>query len=155
MPEPRPDEMCVHATGPQARGDTQLSRFDAARNGRKNRDVAIELWRCFDQRRFRDALPLLSEDFEAHWPNTRERIFGPGNFIALNESYPGAWRCTVRRTDELAGSVVTVTEISDGETSLFAVSFFEMRHGRIVRAEEYFADNGHPPHDRSAFAERY
>ena len=40
-------------------------------------------------------------------------------------------------------------------TSLFAVSFFEVRYGRIVRAEEYFADNSPPPHDRSAFAERY
>ena len=116
--------------------------------------MVIELWRCFDQRRFRDALPLLSEDFEAHWPNTRERICGPENFIALNENYPGAWRCTVQRIDECADAVVTVTEISDGDTSLFAVSFFEVQCGRIVRAEEYFADNGLPPHDRSAFAER-
>ena len=132
-----------------------MNRLDAPLNERKDRDVAIELWRCFDQRRFRDALPLLSEDFEAHWPNTRERIRGPENFIALNENYPGAWRCTVRRIHECADAVVTVTEISDGETSLFAVSFFEVRYGLIVRAEEYFADNGLPPHDRSAFAERY
>ena len=100
-------------------------------------------------------MPLLSEDFEAHWPNTRERIRGPGNFIDLNESYPGDWRCTIRRIDGCADTVVTVTEISDGETSLFAVSFLEVRDGRIARAEEYFAENGPPPFDRSAFAERY
>ena len=87
--------------------------------------------------------------------NTRERIGGPGKFIDLNESYPGDWRCTVRRIDECADTVVTVTEISDGETSFFAVSFLEVRDGRIARAEEYFAENGPPPFDRSAFAERY
>ena len=70
-------------------------------------ELAIELWRLFDASRFRDALPLLAEDFEAHWPNTRERIRGPENFIALNESYPGVWRCTVRRIEECAGGVVT------------------------------------------------
>ena len=132
-----------------------MIRPDAPLTGRKGRDVAIELWRCFDEKRFRDALPLLSDDFEALWPNTRERIRGPGNFIDLNESYPGDWRCIIRRIEECADAVVTVTEISDGVTSLFAVSFFEVRHGRIARAEEYFAENGPPPFDRSAFAERY
>ena len=132
-----------------------MNRLDAPLNERKGRDVAIALWRCFDERRFRDALPLLSEDFEARWPNTRERIRGRENFIALNESYPGAWRCTVRRADECGSTVVAVTEIGDGDTGLFAVSFLEVRNGRIVSAEEYFADNGCPPYDRSEFAERY
>ena len=117
--------------------------------------LAAELWRLFDVGRFRDALALLSEDFEAHWPNTRERIRGRENFIALNENYPGAWRCTVRRLEERPAGAVTVTEISDGRTALFAVSFFEVRDGRIVSAEEYFGDNGPPPFDRSAWAERY
>ena len=138
-----------------APGGRRLDRHDATLNERKGCDLAVELWRCFDERRFRDALPLLSEDFEAHWPNTRERFRGPENFIALNESYPGDSRCTVRRVDECADTVVTVTEISNDDTELFAVSFFEVRNGRIVRAEEYFADNGSPPFERSAFAERY
>lgn len=136
-------------------GERQLNPLDVPLAERKGRDLAIELWHCFDQRRFRDALSLLSEDFEAHWPNTRERICRPEKFIALNESYPGIWRCTVQRTDECADDVVTVTKISDDVTSLFAVSFFKVRDGRIVRAEEYFAYNGSPPHDRSAFAESY
>ena len=119
------------------------------------RELAVELWRRFDAGRFRDALPLLSEEFEAHWPNTRERIRSREDFIALNEGYPGTWRCTVRRVEERAGGVVTVTEISDGRTALFAVSFFEVRDGRITAAEEYFADNGAPPFDRSAWTERY
>ena len=72
-----------------------------------------------------------------------------------NENYPGVWRCTVRRIEERAGGVVTVTEIGDARTALFAVSFFRVRDGRIVAAEEYFAENGSPPFDRSAWTERY
>ena len=132
-----------------------MNRHHATLNERREGDLAIELWRCSDELCFRDALPLLSEDFESHWSKTRERICGPENFIALNERYPGDSRCTVRRIAEYANSVVTVTEISNGDTSLFAVPFFEVRDGRIVRAEEYFADNGSPPFDRSAFTERY
>ena len=120
-----------------------------------HRDLAVELWRCFDEGRFRDALPLLSEDFEAHWPNTRERIRGRENFIALNEHYPGTWRCTVRRIEQRADGVVTVTEISDGDTSLHAVSFFDMRDGRIIAAQEYFCENVPPPFERSTWTERY
>ena len=132
-----------------------MNQHEVMQNNRKGCDVAVELWRCFDELRFRDALPLLSEDFEAHWPNTRERIRGRENFVALNESYPGVSRCTVRRIDEYADTVVTVTEITNGDSVLFAVSFFEVRDGRILRAEEYFADNGSPPFERSAFTERY
>ena len=126
---------------------------------RPARELASELWRLFDAGRFRDALPLLAEDFEAHWPNTRERIRGRENFIALNENYPGHSRCTVRRIEECADGVATVTEIStqvgDDRVTLFAVSFFHARDGRIVGAEEYFSENGPPPFDRSAWAERY
>ena len=132
-----------------------MYRPDEAMDDGKGRDVATALWRCFDEGRFRDALPLLSEKFEAHWPNTRERIRGRENFIAVNEAYPGTWRCTVRRVEEYAGAVVTVTELADGRSALFAVSFFEVRDGRITRVEEYFADNVPPPFDRSAWTERY
>ena len=132
-----------------------MKHSNAEATHQTGRHLAIELWRCCDERRFRDALPLLSEDFQSHWPNTRERIRGRENFIALNESYPGAWRCGVRRVDEHADTVVTVTEISDGDSGLFALSFFQVRDGQIVTAEEYFADNASPPFERSALAQRY
>ena len=122
-------------------------------------ELASEMWRLFDAGRFRDTLALFAEDFEARWPNTRERIRSRENFIALNENYPGVSRCTVRRIEECAGGVVTVTEISteigNGRVTLFAVSFFSVRDGRIAAVEEYFSENGPPPFDRSAWVERY
>ena len=144
----------MYPTHPMNRPDGSVADMEET-SQMTAKELPAELWRRFDTGRFRDALPLLSEDFEAHWPNTRERIRSREDFIALNESYPGTWRCTVRRVEECAGSVVTVTEISDGRTALFAVSFFEVRDGRIASAEEYFADNGTPPFDRTAWTERY
>ena len=117
--------------------------------------LARKLWRCFDEQRFRDALPLLSEDFQALWPNTRERNQGPENFIALNENYPGSWRCLVERVEATAGGVITVTRISDARTEVLAVSIFSVREKRIIRAEEFFGDVIVPPFDRSKWSERY
>ncbi len=59
------------------------------------------------------------------------------------------------RASECADGVVTVTEIGGDRTSLFPVSFFRVRDGRIAAVEAYFADNGPPPFDRSAWTESY
>lgn len=117
--------------------------------------LARTLWRCFDEARFADVSALLSEDFEAIWPNTREIIRGAGNFIALNEAYPGSWRCLVEDVKSTSDGVVTTTRISDGSMEVLAISFFETRDGRISRAVEYFCDVIEPPFDRSKWAERY
>ena len=117
--------------------------------------LARNLWRCFDEMRFRDASEVLAADFEAVWPNTRERIRGAENFIALNEAYPGSWRCTVEDVRATPEGVVTTTRISDGSLEVFAISFLEVKDGLIIRAEEYFCDVIDPPFDRSNWAERY
>jgi hypothetical protein len=117
--------------------------------------LARNLWRCFDEARFRDALPLLSDDFVAIWPNTRERFVGPKNFIAMNEAYPGSWRCQIERVETIPDGVVTVTRISEGSTMVLAVSFFTINENRITRAEEYFGGAIDPPFDRSSWSERY
>ena len=117
--------------------------------------LARDLWRCFDEMRFQDASKVLAADFEAVWPNTRERIRGAENFIALNEAYPGSWRCTVEGVRATPEGVVATTRISDGSLELFAISFLEVKDGLITRAEEYFCDVIEPPFDRSRWAERY
>ena len=93
---------------------------------------------------------MLSDDSEARWPNTRERIRGTGNFIALNENHPDARRCTARRIDECADAEVTDT--TEGKTYLVAVSVLEVQVSLVAGAQERFAENGPPPLDRSAFA---
>ena len=55
-------------------------------------------------------MPLLSEDYEAHWPNASERILGPKNFAALNESCPGNWLCARPPSVRQTASPSTVSE---------------------------------------------
>ena len=123
--------------------------------------IVTRLWELFDQGRFDAVRPLLADDFVADWPQTRERIRGPENFIALNQNYPGRWRCRllglVVVDDERAISEVA---IGDGAFTTYAISFFTLASfspggTRIVAAREYFADETEPPFDRSRWAEPY
>ena len=123
---------------------------------RAARELASELWYLFDAGRFRDALLIAVRELRgalAEHPGAHPQ---PGETsLPSTNTIRGTWRCTVRRIEECAGGVVTVTEISDDRTTLFAVSFFEVHDDRIICAEEYFGDNGPPPFDRSAWTERY
>ncbi len=118
-------------------------------------DAVRELWRLFDEGRFDDVRPLLADDFAADWPQTRERIAGPEDFIALNAAYPGRWRCRLRHLHGLGDTIISEVEISDGAATVHAVSVFTVRDGRIAQAREYFGDAGEPPHDRGRWATRY
>ena len=123
--------------------------------------LVTHLWASFDARRFRDALAVLAPDFEARWPQTREVIRGAEAFVALNEAYPGQWRCRLQRIDPVTPTrVAALVEISDATAgsapqTLFAIGFYDMADGHLVRAEEYFADCTEPPFDRSRWAHRY
>ena len=94
--------------------------------------LARELWRLFDEARFAEVEPLLAPDFLCEWPQTGEVFRGPANFIAVQENYPGRWRCTVEHMIESGGEAVTRTRVSDGKTHTFALSFF--RCGRTRSA---------------------
>ena len=119
------------------------------------RAIVTTLWRRFDERRFEETRPLFADDFIADWPQTRERILGPDNFIQLNRAYPGAWRCHLKDVVVDGDRAVTEVEITDGEQVVHAASFFTLKDGKIVRAREFFADPGDPPFDRSRWTERY
>ena len=116
--------------------------------------LARELWRLFDEARFAEVEPLLAPDFLCEWPQTAEVFRGAANFIAVQENYPGRWRCTVEHMIESGGEAVTRTRVSDGKTHTFALSFFEARDGRIRRLTEFWADPYAPPGGRARWAER-
>ena len=116
--------------------------------------LARELWRLFDEARFAEVEPLLAPDFVCEWPQTGEIFRGAANFIAVQENYPGRWRCTVDRLIASGAEAVTRTRVSDGRTNTFALSFFEAPAGRIRRLTEFWADPYAPPQERSRRAER-
>ena len=50
-----------------------------------NKDVVQKLWAIFNRREFSEVRPLLDEDFQCIWPQSKELIRGADNFIALSK----------------------------------------------------------------------
>ena len=106
-------------------------------------------------------------DFEATWPQSREKIIGADNFIALNREYPGKGEIQVQdsrygydRWDHIHEVTTTVRIKWDNpegaKEELYAISFFEIESdGLIKSAVEYWAET-YPAHDlRKKYVEVY
>lgn len=117
-------------------------------------DVVRKLWDAFDRADFEAALPLLDDDFVCEWPQSRERIRGRDHFVAINRRYPGRWRISVRRLVASGSEVVTHCDVSDGRVTVPAISFFDVRNGRIARLVEYWPDPMEAQPWRAAWVER-
>jgi ketosteroid isomerase-like protein len=121
-------------------------------------EVVRSLWERFQARDWEAAGELLAEDALFEWPQTRERIRGRENVIAVNRNYPEGWTIRVLRViqdRDVAASEVAVDHVDPG--TFLAASFYEIRNGRIERATEYWVDppSGDPPAWRAQWVERY
>jgi ketosteroid isomerase-like protein len=129
-------------------------------------ELPIEFWNHFNNREWDLAEALLSEDFEAVWPQSREKIVGPKNFIEVNRIYPGTHKIEIldshqsydnwEHIHQVRTEVYIESKMPDGkEMKLFAVSFFEVSDEKIVSIKEYWADTYPAPEWRSHLVERY
>jgi predicted ester cyclase len=100
------------------------------------RAVVERFWRLMQQNDFRGAGVLLHDQYVLEWPQTGERIRGRGNFVAVNEGYPaaGRWTFTIHRIVAEGNTVVTDVGVTDGARSDRAITFSEVRDGRIVES---------------------
>ncbi len=137
----------------------------------KKDDIAIntatQLWHCFNEGKWDNARRLLSEEFEAYWPQSREKIVGPDNFIELNRRYPGTHKIKIQnhqysydKWDHVHHVTTTVyieSKMPDGkEMTLYAVSFFEINtENQIFSATEYWADTYDAPEWRKDLVENF
>ena len=115
-------------------------------------EIAAEFWQLMATNDFASVSAVLAEDFVLDWPQSKERIRGAERFARMNAEYPahGRWSIQVHRivgNHEQAVSEVTVT---DGVQHGRAISFFEMRGGKITRIIEFwpepYAAPGHRAH---------
>ncbi len=103
------------------------------------------LWRSFNLLRWGAAGELLGEKFVAYWPQSGEKIVGARNFIEVNRNYPGKHKIEIKKItadgDRVVSEVFIRSVMPGGKRmSLFAVSFFKIKGGKIVEAKEYWAD---------------
>ena len=133
--------------------------------GKENIAVAHQLWDCFTERRWDDARKLLSDDFEALWSQSREKM-GPDGFIEVNRNYPGTHKIQVLNWNheydkfEHRSNVITQVQIQSEmpdwkKIELYAVSFFEIEEQKILSLVEYWAETYAAPDWRKKWVERY
>ena len=129
--------------------------------------VACQLWQHLNECEWDAARELLADDFESFWPQSREKIVGPDNFISVNREYPGQGEIQVLdhkysydRWDKMH-HITTVVRISwtmpDGKKDeLHGISFFEIDLEGIIHAvTEYWADDYLAPEWRKQYVETY
>jgi limonene-1,2-epoxide hydrolase len=122
----------------------------------EGKSVVGQFWATMQTNDFHAASRLLSDDFVLEWPQSGERIRGPGNFAAANEHYPtaGRWRFTIHRMVAEGAQVVTDVGVTDGEISARAITFSTVQGGRIIHQVEFWPDPFEAADWRAQWVER-
>ncbi|HEX5505814.1 MAG TPA: nuclear transport factor 2 family protein [Thermomicrobiales bacterium] len=118
-----------------------------------NGQAAARFWEAMNTNDWHAAAQLLHDDYILEWPQSGERVRGRENFVAVNAHYPaaGPWRFTVQRLVASDQGAVTDVLVTAPAVTTRAVSFFELRDGRIRRMVEYWPD----PFEAAAWRARW
>jgi ketosteroid isomerase-like protein len=120
---------------------------------------AIELVREFYKRMntndFHSVAQMLADEYILEWPQSKERIRGRDNFVAVNEEYPayGRWQFTVNKIVGNETEAVSDVSVTDGVQAARAITFTTVREGRIIKQVEYWPDNYEAPGNRKHLVE--
>jgi ketosteroid isomerase-like protein len=122
----------------------------------ETRDLLRQFWEAMQTNDFGAAAALLSDNYVLDWPQSGERIRGPGNFLAVNRNYPvqGLWAFSLLTIIAEEDQAVSVVDVSDQATSGRAITFSTVRNGRIVKQVEYWPDPFPPAEWRREWVER-
>ena len=122
-----------------------------------NRQIVEQFWQRMSAFDFAGAGELLHDDYVCEWPQSRERIRGRANFVALNAAYPGRWVITVQRIvacdEQVTTEVTMVNQLAPVEAPVVAVSFFELHEGKIRYERDYWPEPYAAPADRAQWVE--
>lgn len=118
--------------------------------------VAREFWRLMATNDFAAVGSVLAPEFVLEWPQSRERIRGAERFARMNAEYPshGPWSFAVHRLVGGEAEAVSDVTVTDGVQTARAISFFELRSGKITRLVEYWPEPYEAPANRAHLVER-
>lgn len=113
-------------------------------------------WRTMNTNDWRAVSALLHAECVLIWPQSRERIRGRENFIAVNAHYPaaGVWRFTVHRVVADESGAASDVAVTDGARTDRAITFFEFREDLIWRMTEYWPEPSEAAAWRAQWVER-
>jgi len=118
--------------------------------------IAQEVWRKLGDGDWDGARALLADDYVQEWPQSRERIEGPDDALAINRNFPGGMpTMTFRRATGSGELVVLEVELKYPDGSRYqGVSVIQVHDGKVVREVDYFAQPFDPPQWRAQWVKR-
>lgn len=118
-------------------------------------EVVKEFYRRMNTNDFHSASQMLSDSYILEWPQSKERIRGRDNFVAVNEEYPanGRWQFTINRMVGNETEAVSDVSITDGTQVARAITFTTVQDGMIVKQVEFWPDNYDAPENRKHLVE--
>src|SRR5919109_1350396 len=122
----------------------------------ESKQVIERFWAAMQTNDFKRAGELLHDDFILEWPQSRERIRGRTNFVAINENYPahGRWVFTVHRILAEGDRVVSDVDVTDGVITGRVITFSTIRDGKILHQTEFWPDPFEAPDWRAGWVEK-
>jgi ketosteroid isomerase-like protein len=121
-----------------------------------NLELVKRFWQLFSEQKWDEAKALLASDVVVEWPQSRERMKGPENFVDVNRFYPGNHKIEVIHAHAVDPRIITtVWIVADTGQKTFAHSYFDVRDGKIARIEEYWAEPYPAPEWRKKWVELY
>jgi hypothetical protein len=122
----------------------------------KTCELVTKFWNYFSNQEWEKAKELLDQDFIATWPQSRERILGPENFINVNRHYPGNHKIEIKQLFEIENKIITTVWMeADTGQKTFANSFFEIKNNKIISVTEYWAEPYVAPKWREKWVTNY
>jgi ketosteroid isomerase-like protein len=118
-------------------------------------EIIKEFYARMNTNDFHFASQLLNDDFVLDWPQSKERIRGRQNFVAVNAEYVayGRWAFTINRIVGDEADVVSDVSITDGVQTARAITFSTIRNGKITKQVEYWPESYQAPKNRSHLVE--
>lgn len=123
---------------------------------RESKQVIEAFWAAMQSNDFKRAGELLHDEYVLEWPQSRERIRGRANFVAVNENYPahGRWEFTIHRILAEGDEVVSDVGVTDGVISARVITFSTVRDGKILHQIEFWPDPFEPASWRQEWVEK-
>jgi hypothetical protein len=122
--------------------------------GEDARGILEGLWRAMNDNDLKVAADFYHDDAIQEWPQTGERIVGRANNMAINETYPGLPKATIRRLTGSGDVWISEVSLDYGGDRYDAINIFEIKDGKIARETDYFAAPFEAPEWRAQWVEK-
>ena len=119
-------------------------------------EIAQEVWRKLGAGDWDGARAMLADDYVQEWPQSRERIEGADDALAINRNFPGGMpTMTFRRATGSGEVVVLEVDLHYPDGSRYqGVSVVQVHDGKLVKEVDYFAQPFEAPQWRAQWVKR-